>query len=251
MYDPAEILKLLKDCRFEEAIPLVERTLREAATVSPDRLTEVARGIVAWQGIFRNTGEMRASENYFRAVYRLLQELAGAESPAAMAAAENLAGILGSLDQFEEAILLREKVLASVRQRFSADDPRVMRVRDGLVFLYRRAGRGEKIAGLYRDIALCAHLAGALEYVLGQNAQVVSCGQPWSKNCHIWVYFDALLDCEALIKELELDPCVRIHDHRGTHDGSERGIVCTVHQDALMGIHPSGAGSQTRTIPNC
>jgi hypothetical protein len=245
---PPEILQLLKACRFAEAIPLVEQSLREAAAASPERLTEAARGIVAWPGIFRNSNEARASEVYFRAVYRLLQELAGTESSAAMAAAENLAGILGSTDQIEEAITLREKVFASASQRFAADDARLMRVRDGLVFLYRRAGHDEKVAELYRDVGLCEHLTGALQYILSQGAQIVSCGQAWSENCHIWVYFDALLDCEALIKGLSLDACVHIHEHRGTQEGSERGLVCTMHQDALMGPHPSDAGPRTKAI---
>ncbi|HLY60134.1 MAG TPA: hypothetical protein VKV95_05165 [Terriglobia bacterium] len=243
-----EIPELLKSCRFDEAIPLMEQALREASAESSERLIEVARGIVAWPGIFGNTSEARASEACFRAVYRLLQQLAGAESPAAMAAAENLAGILGSIDQIEEAIVLREKVFASVIQRFPADDPRLQRVRDGLVFLYRQTGREDKIGDLYRNLGLCEHLTGALQYILGHGAQIVSCGQPWSKNCHIWVYFDALLDCERLKTGLSLEPCVQIHDHRGTHDGRERGLVCTAHYDALMGLHPSEAGPQTKTI---
>lgn len=248
MSDPPGIVQLLNACRFDEAITLAEQSLREASAASPERFLVVARGIVAWPGIFGHADEARASEAYFRAVYHLLQELAGAESPAAMAAAENLAGILGSIDQVEEAIALRERVFASVIQRFPSDDPRLMRVRDGLVFLYRRTGREEKVGGLYRNLGLCEHLTGALQYILGQGAEIVFCGQPWSRNCHIWIYFDALLDCERLKTGLSLDACVQIHDHRGTHDGRERGLVCTTHYDALMGLHPSETGPQTIII---
>lgn len=77
---------------------------------------------------------------------------------------------------------------------------------------------------------------------------MVSSGQPWSQNCHVWVYFDALLDCERLIQGLGLDPCVEIHDHRGTHDGSERGLVCTIHHDGVMGPHLSDCGFEKKTI---
>jgi hypothetical protein len=211
-------------------------------------LVEVAQGIVGWRGGFANAQQEIASEPYFRAVYMLLQKLAGEESPAAMAAAENLAGILGAIDRVDEAITLREKVYANVSGRYAPDDPRRMQVRDGLAFLYRRVGREEKAAELLADIGLCEHLAAAERYIRGQGAKMVYCGQPWSKNCHVWAYFDAVLDCEGLIRGLGLDPCVRIHDHRGTHDGSERGLECAVHHDAVMGLHPSNAGSQTRTI---
>jgi hypothetical protein len=243
-----EILKMLNACRFDEAIPAVEKTFRAAAAESPERLIDAARGIVGWRGFFKNIDQERVSETYFRSVYQLLQELAGPDSPAAMAAGENLAGILGALDQNEEAITLREKVFDSVSKRFPPDDPRYMQVRDGLVFLYRRAGHQEKVAALNRKVRLCEHLAGALQYILDQGAQIFSCGQAWTENCHIWAYFDTLLDCDGLMTGLSLDPCVQIHDHRGTHEGSERGLVCSVHHDALMGPHPSDAGPQTRTI---
>jgi len=239
---------MLSENRFEEAILQVDQALREAAAESPERLAEVARGIVAWRGIFANAQQEITSEVYFRAVYVLLRELSGEESPAAMAAAENLAGILGAIDRVEEAIALREKVYAHVSGRFGPDDPRRMQVRDGLAFLYRRAGQEEKAAELLSDLGLCEHLARVEQFIRGQGAKIVYCGQPWSANCHIWAYFDALLDCEGLIRGLGLDPCIRIHDHRGTHDGSERGLECAVHHDAVMGLHPSAAGSHTRTI---
>lgn len=91
------VTELLKQGQYDRAIPLMELALREAAAESPERLTDVARGIVAWQGFFANSRETAASEPYFRAVLAVLEGLAGPESPAAMAAAENLAGLLGSL----------------------------------------------------------------------------------------------------------------------------------------------------------
>jgi hypothetical protein len=101
---------------------------------------------------------------------------------------------------------------------------------------------------LYASVQLCSHLQEAFNRLLDQGARLVYCGQPWSKNCHVWVYFDGVLDCEGVMRALELDPCVQIHDHRGTHDGSERGIVCTIHHDAIMGVHPSNAQPATKTL---
>jgi hypothetical protein len=248
MYSPAAVLQLLKQCQFDAAVPLASELLREAAAESPDRLLAVARELVAWKGFFRNSAEAASSEPYFRAVHATLAELSGPDSPAAIAAAENLAGILGSLDQIEEAIVLRERVFASVRARFPADDPRCLSIRDGLAFLYQRAGREDRTASLYQDLGLCEHIAPVAEYIRGRGAKLASCCQPWSKNCHLWAYFDALLDCEGLIAGLGLDRCVEIHDHRGTHDGSERGLICTIHHDAVMGPHPADAGPLTRTI---
>jgi hypothetical protein len=242
------ILQLLREYRFDSVIPIVTQTLRDAAEESPKRLSEVAQEIVRWQGVFKNNAQAKTSEPYFRTVYTLLEKLAGPDSPVALKAADNLAGILASIGKLDEAISLRERVLAQLRRRFPGDDQRVMNVRDGLTILYQRAGQDRKLEPLYADVAVCEHLQAADKYVRDLGAHVISAGRPWSTNCRIWIYFDTLLDCERLIKGLGLAPCVQIHDHRGTHDGSERGIVCTIHNDGVMGAHPEDASPAAKII---
>jgi hypothetical protein len=243
-----EIMQLLRENRFDDAIPQVTTTLRNAAAESPQKLMDVARELIRYQGFFKNTAQAMTSEPYFRTVHQLLSELAGPESPAAMAAADNLGALLGSIDKVDEGIALREKVLAHLLGRFPGDDSRVTTVRDGLGILYRRTGREDKLKDLFKDTGLCEHLQAAEKYVRDQGGRVVSTGRPWSANCHIWVFFDTILDSDRLIQGLGLDPCVQVHDHRGTHDGSERGIVCSIHHDGLMGPHPSDASAATKTV---
>src|SRR6187200_2271131 len=102
MSTTSEILQLLRENRFDSAIPLVTEALRHAAAESPQRLADTARELVHFQGFFRNTAQAMTAEPYFRTVHSLLSELAGTESPPAMAAAENLAGLLGSIDKLDE-----------------------------------------------------------------------------------------------------------------------------------------------------
>jgi hypothetical protein len=90
---------------------------------------------------------------------------------------------------------------------------------------------------------VCRHLQIVADYLAAHGGRVVYAGQPWSSNCRLWVYYDVVVDCESLIKKFDLPPCVTIHDHRGTHDGSERGIACGECHDALMGIHPEYAAT--------
>jgi hypothetical protein len=243
-----EILQMLRENRFDEAIPLVTTTLRNAASESPQKLTDVARDLVGFKGIFPTTTQAILSEPYFRSVQTLLSELAGAESPAAMAAADNLGALLGSIDKVDEAVTLREIVLAHLRSRFPSDDQRVTLVRNGLSILYQRTGREDKLRELFKDTGLCEHLRAAEKYVRDHGGRVVYLGQPWSANCRVWIYFDTILDPDRLIKGLGLDACVQVHDHRGTHDGSERGIVCTVHNDGIMGPHPAYASPAAKTV---
>lgn len=62
-------------------------------------------------------------------------------------------------------------------------------------------------------------------------------GQAWSKNCREWVYYDCYLDRDSLRKRMSFDPCIKNHDHLGTHDGQEAGFFCKIHHDGIMGVH--------------
>jgi hypothetical protein len=61
------------------------------------------------------------------------------------------------------------------------------------------------------------------------------------------VYFEnCVLDVESIRARLKLPEVVEVHTHRGTHDGSEHGLYCSEHHDALMGMHPDqAAGART------
>jgi hypothetical protein len=54
-------------------------------------------------------------------------------------------------------------------------------------------------------------------------------------NCREWVYFDCFIDTESVRCTFDLADCVQEHVHRGTHDGQERGFVCSECYDGIMG----------------
>jgi hypothetical protein len=89
--------------------------------------------------------------------------------------------------------------------------------------------------------SVCEHLRPVAEYLVNRGAKVTYAGPAWSRNCRVWLYFDIVLDCEGLVKQFALPATITIHDHRGTHDGAERGLVCAECHDAVMGIHPAYA----------
>ena len=92
----------------------------------------------------------------------------------------------------------------------------------------------------------CEHLRALDEALLAAGFVPTFRGQAWSKNCREWVYFDCALLLDEIERAFDLDACVERHEHRGTHDGSERGLVCTIHDDAVMGtLDRDGA----RTFP--
>lgn len=89
---------------------------------------------------------------------------------------------------------------------------------------------------------VCEHLAALERALIESGAAETFRGQAWSDNCREWVYFACVLDLPALRARFAFAPCVEDHVHRGTHDGSEAGFVCTVCHDAIMGRHPGDSG---------
>ena len=84
---------------------------------------------------------------------------------------------------------------------------------------------------------VCEHLRPLEELLIARGIPVTFRGQAWSMNCREWVYFNCFLDTEAIRAAIRLPLCVQDHSHRGTHDGQERGLVCTQCHDAVVGLY--------------
>lgn len=89
----------------------------------------------------------------------------------------------------------------------------------------------------------CTHLRPFEEAIIASGARETFRGQAWSQNCREWVYFDCYIDTDAVSRAFQLPGCVSVHAHRGTHDGQERGFVCSECHDAIMGRYEPGAGA--------
>jgi hypothetical protein len=89
---------------------------------------------------------------------------------------------------------------------------------------------------------VCEHLLPLEEALMAQRIVVTFRGQAWSMNCREWVYFDCFLETAEIRKHIAFPEFVQDHSHRGTHDGQERGLVCTLCHDAIMGLYEPVAG---------
>jgi hypothetical protein len=83
---------------------------------------------------------------------------------------------------------------------------------------------------------LCEHLRALDEAIALAGIGESFRGEAWSKACREWVYYECVLDREAIRRRFSLAPCVVDHDHYGTHDGQEEGLVCAEHRDGIMGL---------------
>lgn len=88
----------------------------------------------------------------------------------------------------------------------------------------------------------CEHLQPLEQALIERGFRETFRGQAWSQNCREWVYFDVVLDTDAIRQSFALPECVAVHAHRGTHDGQERGFVCQACRDAVMGRYEPTPG---------
>lgn len=87
---------------------------------------------------------------------------------------------------------------------------------------------------------VCEHLIELETALLADGARETARGQVWSKNCREWVYFDVVLDVDAIRARFSLAPGVELHENTDARSGLERGLVCRSCQDAVMGLIDGG-----------
>ncbi len=84
---------------------------------------------------------------------------------------------------------------------------------------------------------MCEHLSSLDAELKQRGIRETFRGQPWSENCREWVYYDCLLDTNAIRKRLKLPECVSVHVNDDPRSGLEAGFVCDLCHDAVMGAH--------------
>jgi hypothetical protein len=82
---------------------------------------------------------------------------------------------------------------------------------------------------------VCEHLASLERELASSGALETFRGQPWSDNCREWVYFDIVLDVDSIKERSNFAPFVIVHENTDQRSGTERGLVCGVCKDGIMG----------------
>lgn len=220
--------------------------MRSAAATSADELAEVARALAGDARLSPMVGRERegpAWVAFFERVAAALDELAGADADAAVTFRERLALVYSLQRRHDDAARLLERSVASLERRLGPAHASTWLARGNLAIQYRNLGRADRAEALFANSGVCEHLRPVEAYLRAQGARVAGVGRPWSRNCRTWVVLDGVvLDAAALKARFELPDFVVVHTHRGTHEGSEHGLVCQRDHDALIGAHPDVAG---------
>ncbi len=88
---------------------------------------------------------------------------------------------------------------------------------------------------------MCIHLKPLENYLKTKKITETYRGQVWTKNCREWIYYDAVLNPQKLKERFHFDDSIKIHDYEDIKVGSELGLVCTLCNDAVMGVHPNSS----------
>jgi hypothetical protein len=82
---------------------------------------------------------------------------------------------------------------------------------------------------------ICEHLQQLERELKNAGIKETFRGQAWSHNCREWAYFDCHLDLHSIRQRIKFAECVIDHENADPHSGTERGLVCAEHYDAIIG----------------
>ncbi len=245
----ASVTRAFRERNYEEAARAAESIIRDDNGGAAARAAEALLGTPGLQPFFPNTKDLLAAEPYYSRVQLALERALGADDERVARHRTRLAHIVSARGQYDEAARLLAQSYSTLVGRSGPSDPQTMALRTNLATQYRLGGHEERADALYADVVLCDHLLPLQRDLLSQGARVFDVSQPWSDRCRLWMYFaDVVLDVDVLKARLNLPACVEAHRHRGTVDGAEQGLVCTIDYDAVMGLHPDVAPATTRWL---
>ena len=84
---------------------------------------------------------------------------------------------------------------------------------------------------------ICRHLRTLEAELVDRGIPETFRGQAWTENCREWVYYNCYLDTQKLLQRLPLSSCVIECVNDDVRSGTERGLYCTEHHDAIVGLY--------------
>jgi hypothetical protein len=219
--------------------------------------TDVALALAAIEEAARGERSLRATADAFAAerplfghaseyakVLPFYEAVAGALSPllergdlASIRCRQHLALTLAVVGRTDEAERIRREVYDELTATRPPDDrDRVAALAEVAIALAARGAQSE-VQALYSTIPICEHLQPLREALLREGRHQTTAGYLWGAG-NISIWFDVVLDPEALHRRLGLDACVVPTENDDVRSGPELGLYCNVHRDSIVGPHP-------------
>jgi hypothetical protein len=232
---------------FDEATTLLERTLEEAAREGGASVRSVAQELARLTPLFGHTDVYQLALPFYETALRSLTPLLPFGDSTLVRNKQNLAVVLGCAGRADAAFNLQRQLLDELVKTRPPDDADQMRARNEVARGLRVRGDDASADALFAELEICEHLRPLRDELLRGGAHIHDAGQLWSSGCRLWLYFDVVLEPDALLRRLGLDACVVIVENEDPRSGPEVGLVCKTHHDGIVGPHPR-FNPQTRVI---
>ena len=86
---------------------------------------------------------------------------------------------------------------------------------------------------------VCEHLAPLERELMDKRIPETYRGAAWGENTREWVYFNCVLDTEALRERFSFPAFVTVHQNSDPRSGTEHGFICQKCLDGIMGKLPA------------
>jgi hypothetical protein len=204
-------------------------------------LRETADAFAAHRPSFNHSSGYAKVLPFYESVERALCPLLERGDRARVRCRQHLALTLAIVGRMDDAERIRREVWVELAATRAPDDPeRVSALAEVAGALSTRGKRSEANA-LYSEVPICEHLQPLRDELLRGGARQTTAGYLWGAQ-RISIWFDLVLDPEALHQRLGLDPCVVPTENDDARTGPELGLMCTVHLDSIVGPHPKFSG---------
>jgi hypothetical protein len=229
-------LARVKEESFRDATPLAMQAIDEAARGKRD-LRATADELAGLMPVFNHASRYARALPFYEAVAGALCPLLARGDSARVRCMQNLALVLATVDRMADAERLRREAFEELDAARPPNDDARVRALNEVACALRTRGDHAGADALFAKLPICEHLQPVREELLRSGARIGTGGHLWSGTA-IWLWFNLVLDPEALQRKLALDACVSPTENDDPRSGPELGLRCTIHGDGIVGPHP-------------
>ena len=184
-----EVLNLIKEGKYQEAIPLAQQALEIRQTILGKEHIDVAVSLNNLASLYESLGEYEKALPLYQEALAIFQKRLGEENTAVAISLNNLAHLYQLMGRYEQALSFYQKTLEMRRKILGNEHPDVAISLNNLASLYESLGEYEKALSLYQkalemlekllgkehlDVALSLNNLAGLYSTMGQYKKALS-----------------------------------------------------------------------------
>ncbi len=156
-----QVVRLYRQGKYQEAIPLAEQTLEIRKNILGDSHPDVAQSLNNLAELYRAMGRYEEALPRFQDALTMRKKHLGDSHPDVATSLNNLAGLYRAMGRYEESLPRYQDALAMRKKHLGDSHPDVATSLNNLAALYESMGRYEEALPRYQDaLAMLKKLLG-------------------------------------------------------------------------------------------